>query len=40
MLSSDAYACFNGFGEMKVERKSLFGVFVKTSGVGYAFDVG
>jgi hypothetical protein len=33
MLSSDAYACFNGFGEMKVERKSLFGVSVKTSGV-------
>jgi hypothetical protein len=25
---------------MKVERKSLFGVSVKTSGVGYAFDVG
>ena len=40
MLSSDAYVCFNGFGEMKVERKSLFGVSVKTSGVGYAFDVG
>jgi len=26
MLSSDAYASFNGFGVMKVEMKRLFGV--------------